>query len=54
MSIKEEIKAAGERIKALATVYEQCHPDFVEALIFEQLAAEKRYNALLSIARKEG
>lgn len=52
MTIEDEIKEAGERIKALSTVYDQCNPDFLDALIFEQLAAEKRYNALLREARK--
>lgn len=50
--VEDEIKESCERIKALATVYDQCNPEFLDALIYEQLAEESRYNALLIEARK--
>lgn len=51
--ITAELKESKERLKELDSMFAQAEPDFIDTVIYLQMAEEARFNALLKLARKD-
>jgi len=51
--ITAEIKESKERSKELDGMFNLADPDFIDTIIYLQMAEESRFNALIKIARRE-
>lgn len=52
--IADELKESQNRLTELNKAFDLVDPEFVDTIIYEQMAEESRFNALLRIARKGG
>lgn len=53
VTLKELNEARAEWLRAQQGL-EMAEPEFVEAAVYRLMAAEKRYDALIRLAKKEG
>jgi hypothetical protein len=51
--ITAELKESKERLRELDGMFNLADPDFIDTIIYLQMAEESRFNALIKIARRE-